>query len=47
MLMKAKEEELNSIIMELRTNYASLQERFAKGESDKLVRLVELLFPFS
>lgn len=42
MLMKAKEEELNSIIMELRTNYASLQERFAKGESDKLAAMESL-----
>ncbi|KAK2984782.1 hypothetical protein RJ640_004607 [Escallonia rubra] len=37
MLMEAKEEELNSIIMELRKNYASLQEKFVKEESDKLV----------
>lgn len=35
--MKAKEEELNSIIMELRRNYEALQEKFAKEESDKLV----------
>ena len=42
--MKAKEEELNSIIMELRKNYASLQEKFMKEESDKLVRLVEELY---
>lgn len=35
-LMKNKEEELNSIIMELRKNYASLQEKFVKEESDKL-----------
>ena len=36
--MKNKEEELNSIIMELRKNYASSQEKFTKEESDKLVR---------
>lgn len=36
--MKNKEEELNSIIMELRKNYASLQEKCVKEESDKLVR---------
>lgn len=36
--MKNKEEELNSIIMELRKNYASLQEKFMKEEFDKLVR---------
>ncbi|XP_062170285.1 kinesin-like protein KIN-14N [Alnus glutinosa] len=34
--MKNKEEELNSIIMELRKNYASLQEKFTKEETDKL-----------
>ncbi|XP_062175766.1 kinesin-like protein KIN-14C isoform X2 [Alnus glutinosa] len=34
--MKNKEEELNSIIMELRKNYASLQEKFTKEEADKL-----------
>lgn len=37
MLMMGKEEELNSIIMELRKNYTSLQEKFVKEESDKLV----------
>lgn len=36
--MKAKEEELNSIIMELRKNIAELQEKFANEESAKLVR---------
>ena len=40
-LMTAKEEELNSIVMELRKKCASLQEKFAKEETDKLVRLVE------
>lgn len=35
--MKNKEEELNSIIMELRKNNASLQEKLVKEESDKLV----------
>lgn len=38
MLMNEKEEELNSIIMELRRNYTALQEKFEKEESDKLVR---------
>ncbi|XP_052208620.1 kinesin-like protein KIN-14N isoform X2 [Diospyros lotus] len=42
MLMKAKEEELNSIIMELRKNYASLQEKFAKEESYKLAAMDSL-----
>ncbi|PSS16235.1 Kinesin-like protein [Actinidia chinensis var. chinensis] len=41
-LMKAKEEELNSIIMELRKNYASLQEKFTKEESDKLAAMESL-----
>ncbi|XP_062175765.1 kinesin-like protein KIN-14D isoform X1 [Alnus glutinosa] len=47
--MKNKEEELNSIIMELRKNYASLQEKFTKEEADKLaaanslVRMVKYL----
>ncbi|KAM7499108.1 hypothetical protein LguiA_023522 [Lonicera macranthoides] len=34
-LIKAKEEKLNSIIMELRNNYATLQEKFANEELDK------------
>ncbi|XP_023915824.1 kinesin-like protein KIN-14N [Quercus suber] len=38
-LMKNKEEELNSIIMELRRNYTSLQEKFTKEESDKLAAM--------
>ncbi|KAI8552737.1 hypothetical protein RHMOL_Rhmol06G0290100 [Rhododendron molle] len=42
MLMKAKEEELNSIIVELRANYASLQERFTLAESDKLAAMESL-----
>ncbi|XAR56635.1 Minus-end-directed kinesin ATPase [Bertholletia excelsa] len=42
MLMRAKEEELNSIITELRKNYASLQEKFTKEESDKLAALDSL-----
>ncbi|XP_057460845.1 kinesin-like protein KIN-14N isoform X1 [Actinidia eriantha] len=41
-LMKAKEEELNSIIMELRKNYASLQEKFTKEKSDKLAAMESL-----
>ncbi|CAI9303633.1 unnamed protein product [Lactuca saligna] len=35
LLMSEKEEELNSVIMELRRNYTALQEKFAKEESDK------------
>lgn len=35
--MKAKEEELNSIIMELRKTIDALQEKCAKEESAKLV----------
>ncbi|CAK9142309.1 unnamed protein product [Ilex paraguariensis] len=38
-LMKAKEEELNSIVMELRKKCSSLQEKFAKEETDKLAAL--------
>ncbi|KAK9268364.1 hypothetical protein L1049_000113 [Liquidambar formosana] len=41
-LMKNKEEELNSIIMELRKNYASLQEKCVKEESDKLAAVDSL-----
>lgn len=37
MIVKKKEEELNSIIAELRKNNAFLQEKFTKEESDKLV----------
>ncbi|OIT35508.1 PREDICTED: kinesin-like protein KIN-14C [Nicotiana attenuata] len=36
MLMKSKEEELNSIITKLRKNIEALQEKFAKEESAKL-----------
>lgn len=36
--MKNKEEELSSIIMELRKNVSSLQEKFSQEESDKSVR---------
>ncbi|KAJ9551289.1 hypothetical protein OSB04_015334 [Centaurea solstitialis] len=39
MLMNEKEEELNSIIMELRKNYTILQEKFAKEELDKLTAM--------
>lgn len=35
--MKNKEEELNSIIMELRKNCALLHEKLTKEESDKSV----------
>ncbi|KAL2453732.1 Kinesin-3 [Abeliophyllum distichum] len=41
-LMKAKEEELNSIIMELRKNLIALQEKFTKEESDKMEALDSL-----
>ncbi|KAG6634545.1 hypothetical protein I3843_12G125000 [Carya illinoinensis] len=41
-LMKNKEEELNSIIMELRKNYASLQEKFMKEDLDKLAAMESL-----
>ncbi|CAA3010936.1 kinesin KIN-14N [Olea europaea subsp. europaea] len=41
-LMKAKEEELNSIIMELRKNLDALQDKFTKEESDKLEALDSL-----
>ncbi|KAL0302078.1 UNVERIFIED_CONTAM: Kinesin-like protein KIN-14N [Sesamum radiatum] len=37
-LMKAKEDELNSIIVELRKNLEALQEKFSKEEFDKLER---------
>lgn len=43
MLMNAKEEELNSIIMELQTNYATLQEKFTKEETDKLAAIQTLM----
>ncbi|KAI3753865.1 hypothetical protein L2E82_25929 [Cichorium intybus] len=43
MLMNAKEEELNSIIMELRTNYANLQDKFTKEETDKLAAIQTLM----
>ncbi|XP_027172595.1 kinesin-like protein KIN-14N [Coffea eugenioides] len=39
MLMKAKEEQLNSIIMELRRNYEASQEKYAKEQADKLEAL--------
>ncbi|PIN02357.1 Kinesin (KAR3 subfamily) [Handroanthus impetiginosus] len=42
LLMKEKEEELNSIIMELRKNLEVLQENFAKEELDKLEALESL-----
>lgn len=37
--MKEREEELSSTISMLRNNVASLEEKFAKEESDKLVGL--------
>lgn len=36
-MMQAKEDELNSIIMELRNNLEALQAKFAKEEVDRLV----------
>lgn len=36
--MKEKEDELNSIIIELRKNLETLQEKHAKEVSDKMVR---------
>ncbi|KAF5773858.1 putative minus-end-directed kinesin ATPase [Helianthus annuus] len=42
MLMSQKEEELNSIIMELRKNCTALQEKFAKEESEKSSALESL-----
>lgn len=42
LFMKAKENELNLIIMELRKNLESLQEKFAKEETDKLEALDSL-----
>ncbi|KAM1150078.1 hypothetical protein FF1_030678 [Malus domestica] len=41
-LLKNKEEELNSIIAELRKNYASLQEKFTKEELDKMAAMESL-----
>ncbi|XP_051133552.1 kinesin-like protein KIN-14N [Andrographis paniculata] len=38
-LMKAKEDELNSIIMELRKNFEALQEKFSNEEREKLETL--------
>lgn len=38
LMMKAREDELNSVIMELRKNLEALQSKFAKEEADKLVR---------
>lgn len=35
--LQNKEEELNLIILELRKNFASLQEKLAKEESEKSV----------
>ncbi|XP_075487437.1 kinesin-like protein KIN-14C isoform X2 [Primulina tabacum] len=42
LFMKAKEDELSLIIMELRKNLESLQEKFAKEETDKLEALDSL-----
>ena len=37
LLLKIKEEELNSIIVEMRRNCTSLQEKLVKEESEKTV----------
>ncbi|XP_047967701.1 kinesin-like protein KIN-14N [Salvia hispanica] len=42
LMMKAREDELNSIIMELRKNLEALQSKFAKEEVDKLEALDSL-----
>ncbi|KAK6134930.1 hypothetical protein DH2020_031308 [Rehmannia glutinosa] len=42
LLMKEKEDELNSIILDLRKNLEALQEKFAKEERDKLEALDSL-----
>ncbi|XP_057790680.1 kinesin-like protein KIN-14N isoform X1 [Salvia miltiorrhiza] len=42
LMMKAKEDELNSIIMELRKNLEALQSKFAKEEVDRLEALDSL-----
>ncbi|KAI3695229.1 hypothetical protein L1987_78221 [Smallanthus sonchifolius] len=42
-LMNAKEEELNSIIDELRANYSVLQEKFTKEETEKLAAVESLI----
>lgn len=36
--LRNKEEELNSVITELRRNYATVQEKLTKEETEKLVR---------
>lgn len=46
LLLKAKEEELNSIIMELRRNYEASQEKCAKEQADKLVSPMEEISQF-
>ncbi|KAI3786622.1 hypothetical protein L1987_40441 [Smallanthus sonchifolius] len=42
-LMNAKEEELNSIIDELRANYSVLQEKFSNEETEKLAAVESLI----
>ena len=37
--MKEREDELSSTVSELRNNVSSLEDKFAKEESDKLVGL--------
>lgn len=40
--LRNKEEELNSVITELRRNYATVQEKLTKEETEKLVRQTSL-----
>ncbi|KAJ0799002.1 hypothetical protein HanLR1_Chr00c2362g0841781 [Helianthus annuus] len=42
-LMNEKEEELNSIIEELRMNYSVLQDKFTKEEAEKLAAIEALV----
>ena len=39
-LLKLKEEELNSIIVEMRRNCTNLQEKLVKEESERQVRMI-------
>lgn len=39
-LLKLKEEELNSIIVEMRRNCTNLQEKLVKEESERQVRVI-------
>jgi len=46
MLLKIKEEELNLIIIEMRKNCTSLQEKLIKEEAEKSVRKILKTFAF-